>query len=263
MNEELVLDLLALKHKKGFAFFPKFRPMTSFDATLNEIDALAIGLWEQNKGIFAYEIKTSLQDFRTDVDKFQYKHRFALELSTEFYYVCPWGLIPKNEIPEVAGLMYINSGNRFNKIKRAVIREYKPVEFHLLQGFALRCGAKINPGGTPVRYLGKDITAEDIDKLVKAKIDTTLNWKIENKAKELIKESTKTHEEMADYWYKLLRVGIISSWRKDLSVEFNELASLVKIGRNVNDIKQKLRLLNDSINKLLKHEIYFPDVTPL
>ena len=262
MNEEFILNLLALKHQSGFAFFPKFRPMTSYSATLSEIDAFAIGLWERNEGTFAYEIKTSLQDFRTDVDKFHYKHRFALEISTEFYYVCPWGLIPKNEVPEIAGLMYINSGNKFNKIKRAIIREYQPVGFGLLQGIASRCGAKINAGNMPVRFLGKDVTAEDIDKLAKAKIDAAMNRGIEEKAKELIKESIKKYEEIINYWEKLQRAGGVSGWRNDLNSMFNELLVLVKAGRNISEIKQKLRLVNDSINKLL-HEIHFPEVTPL
>ena len=251
MNEEFILNLLALKHQKGFAFFPKFRPMTSYDATLSEIDALAVGLWVQNMGIFAYEIKTSLQDFRADIDKFQYKQRFALKFSTEFYYVCPWGLIPKNEVPEIAGLMYINSGNKFKKIKRAVIREYQPVEFALLQGIASRCGTKINAGNMPVKFLGKEITAEDIDRLVKAKIDASMNWEIEDKAKKLIKESTKACEEITDYWKRLQRIGVISSWKNDLNGVFNELVSLVELGKNISDIRHKLTPINDAINKLL------------
>lgn len=61
-----------------------------------------------------YEIKVSRSDFLVDADKKE-KHdtyrRGALidRIPNRFYYVCPNGLIQPNEVPDYAGLLWIDT----------------------------------------------------------------------------------------------------------------------------------------------------------
>lgn len=59
-----------------------------------------------------WEIKLSRSDFRADFQK-QYKHnvlagKYHPVGPSEFYFACPQGLIDKNEVPEYAGLVWVN-----------------------------------------------------------------------------------------------------------------------------------------------------------
>lgn len=174
---------------RGWANFFQYRPMTSYEATYNAIDLLVVGLWRKHGDkIIAHEIKVARGDFLKDLKQFKKKHGIALQISHEFYYVCPWGLIKRDEIPEVVGLMYADKNCMLKIIKPAVLRELDAIPFHFFQGFAREFGNKVSLTKVPLKYLGKDITAEGFDKMLEAKREWDFERKVEEKARELIQE---------------------------------------------------------------------------
>ena len=108
-------------------------------AGLDEADVLGIN---RNDYIYEYEIKRSRADYRADFKK-DYKHRKLKEkestrtyaewkngkktggtvtyivIPNRFYYVCVKDLIKKDEIPEYAGLIYVEDRGSFKEIKKA------------------------------------------------------------------------------------------------------------------------------------------------
>ena len=98
MNASQVDAALAERYSgDGWAKFFQFRPMTSYEASLSAIDLLVVGLWRRQDKIVAHEVKVDRGDFLRDLKKFKIKHQIALRISHEFYYVCPWGMIQRDE----------------------------------------------------------------------------------------------------------------------------------------------------------------------
>lgn len=64
-----------------------------------------------------YEIKVSRSDFLVDIKKPQ-KRAGSQQISEAFYYVCPDGLIKKEEVPLDCGLIYEIKNGKFETIKR-------------------------------------------------------------------------------------------------------------------------------------------------
>lgn len=80
-------------------------------------------LWVMRRGwsptiVIAYEVKISRSDWLQD-DKW----RSYLQFCNEFYFVCPSGLIKKEEIPSPAGLKWITDKGRITTRKKADFRE--------------------------------------------------------------------------------------------------------------------------------------------
>lgn len=183
---------LAERYKgRGWAKFFQFMPMTSFESVLNKIDLVAVGLWHKHDKIIAFEIKVERSDFLKDLKDFKKKHRFALRISDEFYYVCPWGLIDKGEVPEDAGLMYVNIGCKIKIVKPALVRTIQSIPFQLFQGFAREFGNKVDHTKIPVKYLGKDMTQDDLMALVEKKREWDFESNVKERARKMIEEKEK------------------------------------------------------------------------
>lgn len=87
-----------------------------------------VAVLSQSGLLHEYEVKISRSDFLADKKKrkFQYYDQ-RIYCPNYFYYVCPEGLIQKNEIPKWAGLYYYD-GSEF-RLKQGVKRLHnKPVE---------------------------------------------------------------------------------------------------------------------------------------
>ena len=228
--KEIELALARKFSGQGWAFFQQYRPMTSFEATMNSIDAVAVGLWHQNNKMIAFEIKVARSDFLKDVDTFRHKHRFALEITHEFYYICPWGLIDKSEVPEIAGLMYVNKSFSITKKKPAVVRELKDMPFHLFQGFAREFGNKVDQSKLPIKYLGKDISQEDFLALVEEKKNWSFNQDVEKRAEEIIKERGEKEDGENEFIKKLRDVS--GYYMKDEEA-YTKILRFCKIGQKL------------------------------
>lgn len=103
--------------------------------------------------MYEFEIKVSRSDFLADFKNKTYKHHKLLNreaintyrkwkngkqtdetydlitLPNRFYFACPLGLINKNELPNYAGLIYIERDNKYIEIKSApILHHYKANE---------------------------------------------------------------------------------------------------------------------------------------
>lgn len=200
MKHDVIRIALANRFSKLYAFFQEFRPFTGFAGNVNQIDAVAVGLYDKDSRIIAFEIKASRPDFKHDVAQFQHKHRFAIELSHEFYYVCPWNMIDKSEVPEIAGLMCINKGNKVVVKKQAQQRNLEQIPLKFFQAFARNFGAKIDNAKVPIQFLNKKWTQEEFKKEMKKEAERQHKYLIKFEAEDLYKKKLKQKAKIyADY----------------------------------------------------------------
>jgi hypothetical protein len=89
-----------------------------------EADVLSV----KGSRIHEYEIKRTRADFQADLRK--RKHRLMRKGKypvNRFYYVCPDGLISKKELPEYAGLIYVNPYGSVRMQREARSIQKKPL----------------------------------------------------------------------------------------------------------------------------------------
>jgi len=237
----------------GWAFFKQFRPMTGNAAVYSCIDAVAVGLWLQNYKILAFEIKVERSDFLRDVEVFSKKHKYALEISHEFYYVCPWNLIDRSEIPEIAGLMYVDKSFTIKKKKPAVLREMKSIEFHFFQAFAKEFGNTIYHTKIPIKYLGKKMTQENFNELLEEKKGADWKEDVKNRAKEILKERKQNKADLDEFVQELKSLCGVYSSRTDKEV-CAEIKRYCDIGKKLStdyDFLYYLKHLKEHTDKIL------------
>lgn len=86
---------------------------------VGECDVLSI---RKSGYIVEYEIKISRSDYIADTKKDKWRH-FELRVETNipnyFYYVCPEGLIQKEELEDYMGLIYISPQGETKEVKKS------------------------------------------------------------------------------------------------------------------------------------------------
>lgn len=88
-----------------------------------------------------YEVKISRSDFFADKNKKDKHLRYSTSSTNEgfvpnrFFYVCPEGLINKEEVPMYAGLLYISNGIVFYE-KDAPLLHKDKIDKNFLHAFA-------------------------------------------------------------------------------------------------------------------------------
>lgn len=132
MTEETKTILKALRRRhpeKEWAFFEELRAGTGYKEVTKGInpqqrfDAWAINLYPSKKFLrIAYEIKVSRSDFLREI-KHPEKRTQALQLSNQFYFVAPVGLIKPDELPPEAGLIEVENEWESRHTVAAPIRE--------------------------------------------------------------------------------------------------------------------------------------------
>ena len=103
-----------------------FNEVTDYGRTYkgrqSRIDAIAIKPAYSKLQVWGYEVKVSRGDFLQDE-----KWHAYLEMCNSLYFVCPHGVIGKDEVPEQCGLMYVTKNGRILRtVKKA---PYRPVKF--------------------------------------------------------------------------------------------------------------------------------------
>lgn len=250
MTAKDIKGFLAERYSKTHAFFMEFRPFTGYAGNVNQIDAVAVGLYDKDDRIIAFEIKVNRGDFVSDVSQFSHKHKFALEFSHEFYYVSPWGLIDKSEVPEVAGLMYVNKGNRISKKKQAMRRNYDSVPLHYFQAFARNFGTKLENALVPIKYLGKEWTQDDFKKEIEAEHKRFrsywVNKEVEDKVEEKLSEES-------------FYISVFEELRKDAGFVYRDregslsgIKELIKRGRLFNEALRSYKNFKRDLDSAFK-----------
>jgi hypothetical protein len=130
MTAQDILKLMLAKHSDDLCI-PECKNGSTHrvasDSKMRRMDLFVVKKSYAHPLNTCYEIKTSRQDFLGDKKHLEYLH-----LCNAFYFVCPHGIIDKNEIPEAAGLMEVTRvGNKLFTRKKAQYRDIAdPIEVY-------------------------------------------------------------------------------------------------------------------------------------
>lgn len=199
MKADKILAALEQRHVgEEWAFFRELRTNRGYSA-YGYVDALVVGLWAKNRNVIAYEVKVSRGDFMHDIEQFQTKQKAALKYSSLFYYAVPWNLVQPNEVPEKAGLMWINTAGGVVTKKQAPLRE-PDFDMQFVAALAYRTRDKVASNPLTLKYCDKDFTEEEIEKVIEQrlqkKMQSVIRWKVQREVSEKLREERQKRNEL-------------------------------------------------------------------
>jgi len=154
------------------------------------IDALAINLWPSKKHRrVAYEIKVSRADFLKEI-KSPKKREWAEEISHQFYFVAPQGLIKKEEVPQGCGLLEVID-DELSETLRASIRKVRDFSMTEICAMARLAMNRELITDFKFKYAGTEITQSDLDELTKNNLSSYMKRKIKNEVAAQVKAALK------------------------------------------------------------------------
>lgn len=121
----IIYDLQSYLSAKGSMVFDDIEIKTQYGVSRPDVFSIERTLTIEKMKPTAYEIKHSRADFLSDMKK-PSKWKSYLEMAERLYYVCPDGLIKKEEVPAECGLIYQIDKNKFNQVKNAKKGNGKP-----------------------------------------------------------------------------------------------------------------------------------------
>jgi cell division protein FtsB len=137
ITAQRVVLLLSKKHEDDI-FVPECNTGAWSSARM---DAWAMKKSWSNPSFIGYEVKVSRSDFLNDNKWPKY-----LDFCTQFYFVCPYGLIDPAEVGDNVGLMYVSkTGARLYTKKKAPYREINHEDLDTLYRSLLFNRVKITP----------------------------------------------------------------------------------------------------------------------
>lgn len=135
-HNQLIYDFSINLENQGLFSFDDIEIKTSYGLTRPDIFSINKTLNDKNLNPTCYEIKHSRADFLSDMKK-ENKWRSYLEVCDKLFYVCPAGLIKKEELPKECGLIYQLESGEYQKIKNAKKRNTE-LSISLLMKLLLR-----------------------------------------------------------------------------------------------------------------------------
>lgn len=146
MTTKHILDLLRKKYPSPeFIFLPELRMGSGYKTRTKKyiesrIDAWILNTYPSKKFItLAIECKISYADWRNEFKKD--KQYGARLVSNELWYICPSGIIPLSEVPEWAGLMYVNDKDKIIVQKQAPFRKIDSPDWQFVASLGRRVNA--------------------------------------------------------------------------------------------------------------------------
>jgi len=128
IKEQHILDVLKSKHTRDL-FVAHCKTGPSWMGAGGPILDAWVMPYSWTKPIIGYEVKVSHNDFRRDRKWISY-----LQYCNLFYFVCPWGVIEKREVPDEGGLIYLTkTGAGIRYIKRAPSRWWHQIPQGIFQ----------------------------------------------------------------------------------------------------------------------------------
>ncbi|VAW72231.1 hypothetical protein MNBD_GAMMA12-1661 [hydrothermal vent metagenome] len=142
------------------------------------IDAFAINLWPSKKHRkIAYEIKVSRADFLKEL-KSPEKRQWASEISHQFYFIAPQGIIRTEELPEGCGLLEVIDDTIIDVIK-APLSEARDFSMTEMCAVARQAMNRELLTDKKFKYLGSEITESDLDELTENNLSSYMKRKIQ------------------------------------------------------------------------------------
>lgn len=117
-HNNIIYDFIKFKETMGCFVFEDMEIKTQYGVSRPDVFTVEKTLNEDNIKPTTYEIKHSRSDFLSDMKKPD-KWKSYLEVSEKLYYVCPEGVIKKEDVPKECGLIYQLSDKSFKTIKNA------------------------------------------------------------------------------------------------------------------------------------------------
>lgn len=205
-----LLGLLSEKHPaEQWAFFPELGNASGYLSD-RRIDAFAIQLWSSASKhatgwSIAYEIKIARSDFMNEIKDPEKRKKFV-DMSNEFYYVTPPGLLNPSEIPEECGLI---EGTTSLKVKK--IAQQRSNIMYSPEFFSSLCERedKRDPQHYKAfKYVGNEVSLTDLRNIFRDEKEKLLN-----DAKRLVRDEifnecqNRFHRQMYEQLSLLLRQG--------------------------------------------------------
>lgn len=118
MTEAKVTELLQQKHAGDIAI-PQCKTGSSWTGPAGSTGVIDVWAcpYSFTRPVIAYEIKVSRADFLRDLR--DEKWRQYLPFCDRFYFVTPWGMVERAEVPAPAGLYYVSRDQRVVQRRRA------------------------------------------------------------------------------------------------------------------------------------------------
>jgi hypothetical protein len=249
MTADDIVKAIHLKHScktdQGtieWVVFDEFRTGSRY----RYIDVLAVNCWKSygNVSIVAYEIKISKADFKKDLDNFEKKQGETFKHSTEFYYVCPHGMILPDEVPEQCGLYWVNSAMQLRNKKRATIRSMPNVPPSMFKSFMSRKAKFFLKPEFPMKMMNKNITQEEFSSYVAQELENRRWHLIEKEVEKKVKEETERIKEK--YKKAIDFVTLILTGRQEVQRTYYYHDTLAAISWE--DLKEKGQQLYSLLN---------------
>lgn len=117
-HNNIIYDFIKFRKSMGQFIFEDMEIRTQYGSSRPDIFTIEKTLNEANMKPTSYEVKHSRSDFLSDMKKPD-KWKSYLEVSEKLYYVCPEGIIKKEDVPKECGLIYQLADNSFKTIKNA------------------------------------------------------------------------------------------------------------------------------------------------
>lgn len=131
------------------------------------IDAAAFNCWP-SKGHhrLAFEVKRTRGDFLREM-KAPGKREWVEENFHQCYFVTPYKLIEKDELPEGWGLIYATKkGDKLRQVKQAVHHKIGPMPESLALAAVRACAAKAARAHKGFEFEGNVVTEEELERVV-------------------------------------------------------------------------------------------------
>lgn len=185
MSAEAIARMLARKHSEDIFVAECKNGPTHIANDMRRLDGWALKKTWQPVTMIGYEIKVSRSDFTSDTKWLSY-----LPLCHQFYWVCPSGLIKKEEVSNDAGLIWVTkTGTRlFTKVKAPYRRIEIPWE---LLVYVLMSRATIDvpsSGSGSSEYWRRWLESRERDR--------SLGWSVGKKIQELWHEVNEKNRDL-------------------------------------------------------------------
>lgn len=184
-----IIKLLELKHPSPqwacFSELRNKRGYASYYEKIRAIDFFAFNLWKSSQHWrIAYEIKLTHSDFLNEL-KNPSKRKPFVDISNEFYFVAPVGIIPESEVPEECGLIEVTKSSLRVK-RRAQQRQNTDIDLTFAACMIDRSVEKHSAEEIEslklFKYAGREMTEKELYKLVDKEC-STMDAKIRREVK--------------------------------------------------------------------------------
>lgn len=221
-------------------------------------DGLAITKSYTKPNIIGYEIKVARNDFTRDN-----KWHLYLQYCNEFYFVCPKGLIAKDELPDNVGLIWYDPDAKqiLRTVKKAQYRNIdEPVGLYKYIIYSRLDEDRIPFYEDKAEYVRDYLEDRKDKKYIGSTLGSKMAKELEAAYTEL--DRVKCKKDAVDRWEKveklLRKYDIIGwGWRKDDNGWLEDLEQALKSGsqcRELESIKDSLQRVINRIEKLQEEE---------